>query len=107
MRDGRDGFKAYSFVRNVYDRFAPEHLKRIQVVTTSLPAPENRAAPDLTLEETEAQPNSGEMLSHDNAFRISELTTSSSQTEEGGATMQEGMATTREQLERVLQQIEQ
>ncbi|TKA72809.1 hypothetical protein B0A55_09527 [Friedmanniomyces simplex] len=30
MYDGRDRYKAYNFIRNVYDDFALEHLRRIQ-----------------------------------------------------------------------------
>jgi hypothetical protein len=45
-----DRYKPYNFIRNLYDRFAPEHLQRIQDAATELHAllpttAEKRAAP--------------------------------------------------------------
>ena len=60
MYDGRERFKAYNFVRNVYDNFAPEHLKRIRDAAAGLPAPASRtglsfATSEMGLEETPSQ----------------------------------------------------
>jgi hypothetical protein len=35
--NGAERFKAYNFVRNVYDKFVPGHLRRIQYAAASLP----------------------------------------------------------------------
>ena len=63
IRDGADRYKAYNFVRNVYEEFAPEHRKRIKDAVASLPALAERtghsfAGSDLTLEETDSQQSS-------------------------------------------------
>ena len=63
MFDGADRYKAYNFVRNVYEKFAPEHRKRIKDAVASLPALAERtghsfAASDLALEDTDSQQNS-------------------------------------------------
>ena len=60
MHDGRDRFKAYNFVRNLYDEFAPQHLKRIQDAVACLPAPASQtglsfAASEIGLEESNPQ----------------------------------------------------
>ena len=36
MFDGQDRYKAYNFVQNVYEHFAPVHLQRIKAATASL-----------------------------------------------------------------------
>ena len=63
LYDGADRYKAYNFVRNVYEKFAPEHRKRIKDAVASLPALAERtglafAASDLALEDTTSQQNS-------------------------------------------------
>ncbi|KAK3177092.1 hypothetical protein OEA41_008420 [Lepraria neglecta] len=63
IRDGADRYKAYNFVYNVYEKFAPEHRKRIKDAVASLPALAERtglmfAASDLALEDTTSQQNS-------------------------------------------------
>ena len=60
--DGADRFKAYNFVRNVYEEFAPEHRKRIKDAVASLPALAERtghsfAGSDLAPEDTDSHQN--------------------------------------------------
>ena len=75
MYDGADRYKAYNFVRNVYEKFAPEHRKRIKDAVASLPALAERtglsfAASDLALEDTDSQQNSQVAgLQDDEVFR--------------------------------------
>ena len=58
--DGKDLNKPQNFVRNVYDKFAPEHLKRIKEAAKKLPSPDPRtgasfAASGLSLRDTQSQ----------------------------------------------------
>ncbi|OQN95045.1 hypothetical protein B0A48_18899, partial [Cryoendolithus antarcticus] len=60
MNDGEDSFKACNFVRNVYDNFAPQHLRRVQEAVSSMPGTGLRtwlsfAASDITLDEDDPQ----------------------------------------------------
>lgn len=53
--DGRDRFRTYNFVRDVYEKFAPAHRKRIMDAVASLDASGQRlgssfAVPDLNLD---------------------------------------------------------
>ena len=62
MFDGADRYRAYNFVYNVYEKFAPEHRKRIKDAVASLPALAERTGPPLGLselapEETDSQQN--------------------------------------------------
>lgn len=38
MHDGRDRFRSYNFVLNLYREFAPKHLKRIRAAVAALPS---------------------------------------------------------------------
>ena len=38
-RDGMNMFEVYSFVRNIYDDFAPKHLQRVKDALAAMPAP--------------------------------------------------------------------
>ena len=63
MSKGADRYKAYNFVRNVYEEFAPEHRKRIKDAVASLPALAERTGhsftgSELALEDTDYQQNS-------------------------------------------------
>ena len=50
LNEGRDRHKSYNFVRNVYDTFAPEHLKRIREAARQLAVQRGRqAAPQARL----------------------------------------------------------
>ncbi|KAI9825148.1 MAG: hypothetical protein M1826_007073 [Phylliscum demangeonii] len=57
---GIDRFKAYNFVRNVYEKFVPEHRERIKTAAAFLPKLAERAelsfaASDLALDETDSR----------------------------------------------------
>jgi len=62
-RLGAERYNTYNFVRNVYDTFAPDHLKRIQDAVAFLPTPKERtglsfATSDLGLSESTSQQTS-------------------------------------------------
>ena len=95
MYDGRERFKAYNFVRNVYDNFAPEHLKRIRDAAAGLPAPASQtglsfAASEMGLEETSSQDS--------DVFLKPNGSASASQKKES--------AKLREQMDKLLKQLE-
>ncbi|TKA75573.1 hypothetical protein B0A55_07932, partial [Friedmanniomyces simplex] len=75
MYDGKDRYKAYNFIRNVYDDFALEHLRRIQDAVAQLPSPEKRtglsfATSDLAVNDDGSQQDSELMSSqHDSGFK--------------------------------------
>ncbi|MCJ1476747.1 hypothetical protein MMC13_005416 [Lambiella insularis] len=57
---GADRLKAYNFVRNVYDRFAPAHRQRIRDALAHIPNPSERtglsfAASDISLDQPDSQ----------------------------------------------------
>jgi len=103
--DGGDRYKSYNFVRNVYDKFVPEHLRRIRDAAAALPKLSERtemsfAASEMTLEENSQQdsqdapqPGGGD------AFQKPGLPASALQYEE--------MVKIRQQIDRLLQQMEQ
>ncbi|MCJ1449618.1 MAG: hypothetical protein MMC23_010140 [Stictis urceolatum] len=76
LDDGRDRYRAYSFVRNIYEKFAPEHRKRIKDAAAQLELPGERTglsfdAFSLLLEEGDSQPNSQDTVSQaDSAFLL-------------------------------------
>ena len=63
---GRDRFKSYNFVQNVYEKFAPEHRKRIKDAVAHLKSPGERTGlsfpASLALEESDSQANSQQTL---------------------------------------------
>ncbi|KAK0246872.1 hypothetical protein LTR91_022864 [Friedmanniomyces endolithicus] len=72
MHEGRDRYKAYNFIRNVYDDFALEHLRRIQDAVAQLPNPEKRmglsfAASDLAFNDDGSQQESELVSSQDDS----------------------------------------
>ncbi|KAK1050074.1 hypothetical protein LTR74_017149 [Friedmanniomyces endolithicus] len=72
MHDGKDRYKAYNFIRNVYDEFALEHLRRIQDAVAQLPTPEKRtglsfATSDLAVNDDGSQQDSELMSSQDDS----------------------------------------
>ncbi|KAK0836804.1 hypothetical protein LTS02_018073 [Friedmanniomyces endolithicus] len=55
MYDGRERYNSYNFIRNLYDKFGPEHLRRIQDAVGQMPSPAQRtglsfAASDMGLD---------------------------------------------------------
>lgn len=104
MHDGRDRFKTYKFVRNLYDKFAPQHLERILEATRSMPKPIPRtglsfAASDITLDEEDLKQGSEINSQEDDVFKMPSEPASASQKRE--------LTATRRQVDRLLQQLEQ
>ena len=102
-RGGADMYKAYNFIMNVYEDFAPVHRKRIKDAVEKLPRPSEKtgrsfATSDMLLNESDSQQDSQEMQGN-NAFRKPSEPASSSQKKE--------MATIREQIERQRKESEQ
>ena len=63
IRDGADRYRAYNFVWNVYEKFAPDHRKRIKDAVANLPSPAKRTglsffASDMDLGEPDSEQNS-------------------------------------------------
>lgn len=102
MYEGRERFKAYNFVRNVYETFAPLHLQRIREAVSSMQKPVPRtglsfAASDITIDEGDSQPGSGATGSQgDDGFRTP--------IEPASASQKRDMAKMRGQLDKLLQQ---
>lgn len=95
-RGGADIYKAYNFIMNVYEDFAPVHRIRIKNAVEKLPRPSEKtglsfATSDMFLNESDSQQDSQEMQGN-NTFRKPSEPASSSQKKE--------MATIREQMER-------
>ncbi|KAK4551549.1 hypothetical protein LTR86_011112 [Recurvomyces mirabilis] len=99
----KDRFKAYSFIRNLYDKFAPQHLERIRMAIRAMSKPIARtglsfAASDITLEEEGSLLGSEVASQEDEVFKVPSEPASVSQNRELGKM--------RSQLDRLLQQIE-
>ncbi|KAI9684495.1 MAG: hypothetical protein M1829_002305 [Trizodia sp. TS-e1964] len=60
--DGEDRFTAYNFVLNLYEKFAPEHRKRIIDAVAHLPVPSKRASKALKRQKI-SQPGPERMIS--------------------------------------------
>ncbi len=77
--DGADSSAASDFVRNLYDKFAPEHRQRIKEAAAFLPGVGERTnlsftASELALDEMTSQGNSQDIQSHDDSgFRTPSL----------------------------------
>ncbi|KAK5673841.1 hypothetical protein LTR17_027844 [Elasticomyces elasticus] len=70
--EGRDQYKAYNFIRNVYDRFASEHLRRIRDTVGQHPSLAHRTGlsfgtPDLAVKDDDAQQDSEMTVSQDDS----------------------------------------
>ncbi|RMZ89626.1 hypothetical protein DV736_g3162, partial [Chaetothyriales sp. CBS 134916] len=102
--DGADRNKAYNFVREVYQQFAPDHRKRIKDAVKHLPPPPERtglsfAASDLSLDQANSQEGSQDTSSQaDSAFKKPGEPLSSLQKRE--------IRKLREQTDKLLQQLE-
>ena len=73
LDDGRDRYRTYNFVQNVYEKFAPEHRKRIKDATASLEASGERTglsfvASSMELDENGSQANSQDSPAHDDGL---------------------------------------
>ncbi|KAI9826036.1 MAG: hypothetical protein M1826_006834 [Phylliscum demangeonii] len=117
MYNGADRYKAYNFVRNVYEKFAPEHRKRIQTAAAFLPTLANRTGlsfgtSDLALDETDSQENSQDAASqNDGVFKkpgepasTSQIRKQMEQEKKAGKIREEKME---QQVIKLLQQMEQ
>ena len=70
VRDGENQYKAYNFVQNVYEQFAPAHLKRIKDAVAHLPTPAQRtglsfATSNMSVGESDSEQDSQEAVSQD------------------------------------------
>ena len=66
IRNGADRYRAYNFVWNVYEKFAPDHRKRIKDAVAHLPSPAKRTglyftASDMTHDESDSEQDSQEI----------------------------------------------
>nr|OQO29345.1 hypothetical protein B0A51_06925 [Rachicladosporium sp. CCFEE 5018] len=104
MYDGRERFRAYNFVRNLYDRFAPQHLERIREAVGSMQRPVPRtglsfAASDIGLDEGSSRQSFEAIASQENAvFRTP--------SEPASASQKRDMANMRGQLDKLLRQLQ-
>ena len=109
--DGRDSYRVYNFVRNVYDNFAPEHLERIKDAAKVLRRPGEPAATSfgtsaLTLEEQDSQQSSQDALpAGDVIFQRPGIPASSPQNEVI-SNMRQQVENQRVQIDKLLQQSE-
>jgi len=84
MFEGRDRFRAYNFVRNVYDKFAQQHLERVRDAVRCMQLPQyctglSFGASDMTLEDGQSQQSSEAITVRDNdGFRTPSEPVSSS-----------------------------
>lgn len=97
--DGKDLDKAQNFVRSVYDKFAPEHLKRIKEAAKNLPPLDPRtsasfAASRVSLEDT--QDSQETQLQNYGSFQVVGAPAS---------TMQHREALLRRQMDTLMQQL--
>ena len=65
--DGADRYRAYNFVRNIYEKFAPVHRERIKDAVAQLPKPAERTGlmfgvSEMSLDELDSQLDSQELL---------------------------------------------
>ena len=75
LDEGRDRFRTYNFVQNVYEKFAPEHRKRIKDAVAHLKTPGERtgisfSASSLALEESDSQANSQDTTQEEGVFQV-------------------------------------
>ncbi|KAK0302215.1 hypothetical protein LTR82_017950 [Friedmanniomyces endolithicus] len=105
MNDGQDRYKAYNFIRNLYDKFAPQHLQRIQDAVGQMAPPAQRteisfAASDIVLDEEDSQRDSVATASQeDSQFRAPG--------EPASASSHRETRKMSEQMDKLLQQLEQ
>ncbi|EMC97234.1 hypothetical protein BAUCODRAFT_32978 [Baudoinia panamericana UAMH 10762] len=104
--DGRERYKAYSFTKNLYDKFAPQHLARIREAVSRMADPVPRTglsfdASEITLDYENSQQDSELTASHgDDVFKTPSEPASVSQKRENRQ-MKEQL----ENMERILEQL--
>ncbi|KAK1042355.1 hypothetical protein LTR74_018538 [Friedmanniomyces endolithicus] len=105
MYDGRERYKAYKFIRSLYDKFGPEHLRRIRDAVGQMASPAQRtslsfAASDMGLDREDSQRDSGDTTSQeDSQFRTPG--------EPASVSLRKETRRVREQMDVLLQQLEQ
>lgn len=114
--DGTNRYKAYNFVSNIYEKFAPVHRERIKDAVAQLPKPSEKtdlmfAASDMPLDEPDSQQDSQVLLQgDDDTFRKPSVPTSSMQEDEVIRLRQRMERVKKEsenQIDKLLQQLEQ
>ena len=111
-RGGADSHRAYNFVRNVYEKFAPDHRKRIKDAVAELPKPHQRttlsfSASNMTLDETTSESDSQNTPSQgDGAFQKPGEPASASQKKKVNKSKRQTEQQMR-QINKLLQQLEQ
>lgn len=68
-QDGENQYTAYNFVQNVYEQFAPAHLKRIKDAAAHLPTPVQRTRPSFAASNTSVDEPDSEQDSQEAAFQ--------------------------------------
>ncbi|KAK3670786.1 hypothetical protein LTR78_009358 [Recurvomyces mirabilis] len=101
---GKERFRAYTFVKKVYEEFAPQHVARIRRAVLSMPSPTARtglsfATSDVTLGEDGSQSRSEVTSQEHEVFKIPDEPASALQSRE--------LVSMRAQLDRLLKQMEQ
>ncbi|KAK0268521.1 hypothetical protein LTR35_010504 [Friedmanniomyces endolithicus] len=105
MYDGRERYNAYKFIRSLYDKFGPEHLRRIRDAVGQMASPAQRtglsyAASDMGLDREDPRRDSGDTTSEeDSQFRTPGKPASVS--------LRKETLRVREQMDVLLQQLEQ
>ncbi|KAK0874857.1 hypothetical protein LTR87_011338 [Friedmanniomyces endolithicus] len=105
MYDGRERYKAYKFIRSLYDKFGPEHLRRVRDAVGQMASPAQRtglsfAASDIGLDREDSQRESGDTTSQeDSQFRTPG--------EPASVSLRKETRRVREQMDVLLQQLEQ
>ena len=111
LDDGRDRYRIYNFVRNVYEQFALDHFQRIRDAARALRKPSEQAvtsfgASALALEEQDSQQSSQDTTPiADEAFQRPRVPASSLRIEEASVLRQQ-VDSQREQIDRLMQQLE-
>jgi len=72
MHEGRDRYKGYNFIRNVYDNFASDHLRRIRDAVGQLPSLAQQmglsfTSSDLEIDDDDSQQDSEVTVSQDDS----------------------------------------
>lgn len=104
MYEGKERFKAYNFVKQLYDEFAPMHLQRIREAVRAMPESSVRTglsflASDTTLEERDSQQDGAGASQEDEAFKAP--------SEPASAVLGRELESVRAQLDSLLEQINQ
>ena len=111
-RDGTNKYKPYNFVCNVYEKFAPIHLKRIKNAVAHLPSPPKRIglsfhASTLTLDEAGSQQDDSAFQKPGKSASATLLQQLEQQRKESKEQLEQQRKESKEQIDKLLQQLEQ